>query len=106
VAPRVEKFNTCRLTLTPPVLNNAAAVVLLVSGEDEAETLRAVLEGDYQRDRLPSRVIRPTQGTLLQVVDRAAARRLRIDSSAETAASRPFLASESRGDDGPVLKSE
>jgi 6-phosphogluconolactonase len=90
VAPWVEKFNTYRVTLTPPVLNNAAAVVFLVSGEDKAETLRAVLEGDYQPNRWPSQVIRPTQGTLLWLVDRAAARLLRTGRSAETAASRTF----------------
>ena len=86
-------------------LNNAAAVVFLVSGEDKVATLWAVLEADCQPDRLPSQLIRPTQGTLLWLVDRVAARQLWIDTSAETAASRPFLASESREDDGPVLKS-
>lgn len=87
VAPWVEKFNTYRVTLTPPVLNNAVAVVFLVSGEEKAETLRGVLEGDYQPDRLPSQIVRPSDGTLLWLVDRAAARLLRIDRSAQTAAS-------------------
>jgi 6-phosphogluconolactonase len=79
VAAWVEKLNTYRVTLTPPVLNNAAAVVFLVSGEDKAETLRAVLEGDYQPDRLPSQIVRPSDAALLWLVDRAAARLLRID---------------------------
>ena len=106
VVPWVEKLNTYRLTLTPTVLNNADAMVLLVSGEDKVEMLRAVLEGDYQPDRLPSQVIRLAHGTLLWLMDRASARQLRIDTSAEMAASRPVLASESRGEDGPVWKSE
>ena len=75
-APWVEPFQTYRVTLTPPVLNNAACVIFLVSGEDKAETLRTVLEGDYQPDRFPAQTIRPTQGRLLWLVDRAAARLL------------------------------
>jgi 6-phosphogluconolactonase len=90
VAPWVEKFNTYRVTLTPPVLNNAVAVVFLVSGEEKAETLRGVLEGNYQPDRLPSQIVRPSDGTLLWLVERAAARLLRIDTSAQTAASGTF----------------
>jgi hypothetical protein len=68
----VEQFRSYRVTLTPPVLNNAACVTFLVSGEEKAATLRAVLEGDYQPDRFPSQAIRPTQGRLLWLVDRAA----------------------------------
>ena len=77
VAPWVAQFHTYRVTLTPPVLNNAACVIFLVSGADKAATLRAVLEGDDQPDRFPSQAIRPTQGRLLWLVDRAAAGLLR-----------------------------
>ena len=78
VAPWVEKFHTYRVTLTLPVLNNAAKGIFLVSGEDKAETLRAVLQGDHQPDSLPAQGVHPTQGTLLWLVDRAAARFLRL----------------------------
>jgi len=77
-APWVEKFRTYRITLTPPVLNNAACVIFLVSGEEKAETLWAVLDGEYQPERLPAQVVRPTHGRLLWLVDRAAARLLRL----------------------------
>ncbi len=70
----VEKLNTTRITLTPPVLNNAACVVFLISGQEKAETLRAVLTGDFQPVRLPAQLIRPGHGRLLWLVDRAAAR--------------------------------
>lgn len=84
VAPSwVKKFNAYRITLTPPVLNNAACVLFLVSGDDKAEPLQAVLQGDYQPVRLPAQVIRPTHGRLLWLVDRAAARLLEL--SGETA---------------------
>jgi len=35
-----------------------------------------VLQGPYQPDLYPSQVVRPTQGTLLWLVDKAAARLL------------------------------
>ncbi|HET7854754.1 MAG TPA: 6-phosphogluconolactonase [Candidatus Methylomirabilis sp.] len=69
----VEKLNTTRITLTPPVLNNAACVVFLISGEEKAETLRTVLTGDFQPVQLPAQLIRPGHGRLLWLVDRAAA---------------------------------
>jgi 6-phosphogluconolactonase len=76
-APWVEKFHASRITLTPAVLNSAACILFLVSGDDKAESLRAVLQGEYQPDLLPAQVIRPTHGRLLWLVDRAAARLLR-----------------------------
>ena len=76
VAPWVEKLRGHRITLTPPVLNNAACVMFLVSGEEKAETLRAVLQGGGQPDRFPAQLIRPSRGRLLWILDRAAARLL------------------------------
>ncbi|GAB1538359.1 6-phosphogluconolactonase [Scytonema sp. NUACC21] len=78
-APWVEKQNTYRVTLTPPVLNNALYTIFLVSGAEKAETLRAVLEDDPDPDRFPAQIIRPKQGRLLWLVDRAAARLLRLE---------------------------
>ncbi len=73
----VDKFQSFRITLTAPVLNNADLVIFLVSGEEKAEPLRVVLEGQKQTDRFPSQLIEPTHGKLLWLVDRAAARKLR-----------------------------
>jgi 6-phosphogluconolactonase len=72
-APWVEKLNTYRLTLTPRVFNNAATVVFLISGEGKAATLHAVLDGPLHPDLLPAQIIAPTNGTLLWLVDQAAA---------------------------------
>lgn len=77
VAPWVEKFKSFRVTLTPPVFNNAGSVIFLVAGEDKAATLKEVLEGDEQPDRLPAQAIRPTSGRLLWLVERSAARLLK-----------------------------
>jgi 6-phosphogluconolactonase len=73
----VDKFQSFRITLTAPVLNNADIVIFLVSGEEKAEPLRVVLEGQKQTDRFPSQLIEPTHGKLLWLVDRAAATKLR-----------------------------
>ncbi|HVG08335.1 MAG TPA: 6-phosphogluconolactonase [Thermoanaerobaculia bacterium] len=80
IAPWVSSLGTFRITLTAPVFNHAALALFLVSGEEKAEALRAVLagvEGDFQPDRFPAQVIRPEEGKLLWLVDRAAARSLR-----------------------------
>ena len=72
VAPWVEKFDTYRITMTPPVLNEAANVIFLVAGADKAETLKFVLEAAYQPDLYPAQIVQPTQGRLLWLVDQAA----------------------------------
>jgi 6-phosphogluconolactonase len=75
-APWVEKFKTYRITLTPPVLNNAVCVMFLVSGEEKAETLKSVLQGEYRPDQFPAQVIHPLSGRLVWLVDQAAVRLL------------------------------
>ncbi len=77
IAPWVSSLGTFRITLTAPVFNHAALALFLVSGEEKAEALRAVLEGDLQPDRFPAQIVRPEEGKLLWLVDRAAARCLR-----------------------------
>lgn len=72
-ACRSRKMKSDRITLTAPVLNNAASVIFLVSGSDKADAVRAVLQGDHQPDRYPAQLIRPTSGGLLWLLDRSAA---------------------------------
>lgn len=73
IAHYVEKLGVDRLTLTPPVLNNARVVVFLVGGAGKAETLHHVLDGGIDVDLLPSQVIRPVSGRLIWLVDQPAA---------------------------------
>lgn len=73
----VEKLKTTRLTLTFPTLNNATNVFFLVSGEEKAETLREVLEGEFQPEKLPSQNVRPENGDLFWLLDENVAKLLR-----------------------------
>ncbi len=76
VANPVEKLDTARLTLTLPTINNAANVIFLVKGADKAETLRVVLEGDFEPEKYPSQSVKPQDGNLYWLIEREAARLL------------------------------
>jgi len=69
----VPKLNTYRITFTSTLINAAASVVFLVSGEGKAEALKSVLEGEQNPTKYPAQMVNPTSGALLWVVDRAAA---------------------------------
>lgn len=72
-AYHVDKLASWRMTLTPVVLNAAARVVFLVTGEGKANRLRQVLYGPYQPHILPAQIISPKDGRLLWFIDEAAA---------------------------------
>lgn len=74
VAPWVEAQRAFRITLTPPALNHARRTLFLVSGEDKADALRAVLAGEREPERYPAQVVETDR---LWMVDRAAASRLK-----------------------------
>jgi 6-phosphogluconolactonase len=76
IANWVEKFKTHRLSFTYPVLNAAATVAFLVSGTDKAPALHEVLESDAPGDQYPAKVVHPTDGKLIWLIDRAAASQL------------------------------
>ena len=69
----VLKLETSRMTLTIPVINAAKALTFLVAGEDKAEALKEILEGDDDPHGYPAKFIRPHGGDLTWMVDKAAA---------------------------------
>ena len=76
VANWVEKLKTYRITLTAPAINHAANIAFLVAGAGKAERLPEVLRGARNPRQLPSQLIQPLAGSLVWLVDKAAAERL------------------------------
>lgn len=72
----VGKLFTERITLTAPAINAAAEVLFMVAGADKMLALKAVLEGPHEPEQLPAQMIQPENGSLLWLVDTAAAARL------------------------------
>ncbi len=62
-------------TLTLPVLNQAAHVLFLVSGEDKADIVYEVLKSDNQK-QYPAGLVRPIDGILSWFLDKAATARI------------------------------
>ncbi len=69
----VPRLDMWRITLTWPVINQAAEVFFLIGGADKAEVLKEVVLGSRDPERLPSQLIWPSSGILSLVLDRAAA---------------------------------
>ena len=65
-----------RISLTLPVLNKAKHIIFLVSGEDKAPAVREMLES--RDSELPAALVKPEHGSLLVVIDEAAASLLSI----------------------------
>ena len=72
-APWVEQLKTYRITMTLPLINNAASVLFLVSGSEKAEIVQEVVQGPK---RYPAQEVRPTNGELIWMLDREAASKL------------------------------
>jgi len=68
----VPRLNAHRITFTPLLINAASHVLFLVAGIDKADVLRAVLEGEFEPDVFPAQLVKPAQGQLTWLVDRAA----------------------------------
>lgn len=62
-----------RITMTPPVFNNARNVLFLVTGESKAGAVSAVLNGPHQPDQWPGQLIWPDSGQVIWLLDKAAA---------------------------------
>jgi len=74
--------DSIRLTLTAFSLNSAAYVEFLVTGDDKAPALAAVLEGPLDVERYPAQLIQVENGKLSWLVDVKAASRLSTEAEA------------------------
>jgi 6-phosphogluconolactonase len=74
VANWIEKLNTFRITFTYPLLNNAACIMFLVSGDEKAEMVRRALKDPAAN--LPCQKVQPVNGELLWYLDKGAALKL------------------------------
>ena len=73
VANPVDRLETTRITLTLPVLNEAARVMVLVQGQEKSQALAAVLHGEPGQTPLPAQLVRPTNGSMTWLVDQLSA---------------------------------
>jgi 6-phosphogluconolactonase len=76
VANHVPQKDTWRITLTWPVINQAAEVAFEVEGPGKTDVIAEVLTGPRDPERLPSQLIRPSNGKLLFLLDEDAAAKL------------------------------
>lgn len=74
VANWVEKLKSFRLTFTFPLINNAANVIFLVAGAEKAETLKTVLQCEFEPLKFPAQNVRPRDGKLLWLIEKDAAK--------------------------------
>jgi 6-phosphogluconolactonase len=65
-----------RVSLTAPVFNNAARVMFMAAGDSKAQAVRNILQGPRDPDKFPAQLIAPTNGELVWLLDKAAARLL------------------------------
>ena len=75
-APYIEELDAHRITLTPPVLTNAANVLFLVLGDRKAVIVQAVLESPYRPFTYPAQLMRNASGTVAWIMDAPAASKL------------------------------
>ncbi|MBF0475889.1 MAG: 6-phosphogluconolactonase [Deltaproteobacteria bacterium] len=69
----VPVLNARRLTLTLPVLNNAAQIMFLVAGASKPQVVRSFWGRSGEDQYLPAGLINPQSGHVLWLIDQAAA---------------------------------
>jgi len=69
----LEPQSMYRITLTAPLINKAKQIVVITFGENKAHALHEVLHGDYNPEKYPTQLIKPLNGELLFLTDKAAA---------------------------------
>ncbi|MFC3198724.1 6-phosphogluconolactonase [Parapedobacter deserti] len=65
-----------RITLTVPVINRARHIAVIAYGQNKADALYEVLEGQRNVEQYPAQLISPTDGQVVWFVDDAAAAKI------------------------------
>ncbi len=73
-----KKRDTHRITFTAPLINKARHIFFAVFGDEKAETLKLVLEGDYNPEKLPAQLVNPRQGDITWFLDEKSAKLLKL----------------------------
>ena len=68
----LESQSMYRITLTVPVINKAKEIIIVTFGENKAQALNEVLYGDYNPEKYPTQLIKPLDGKLSFLTDKAA----------------------------------
>jgi 6-phosphogluconolactonase len=72
----LERPNRNRITLTLPVLNNAAQILFLVAGHSKADVVCEILGNGRKKERYPAGLIHPVHGSITWLIDQEAAEKL------------------------------
>lgn len=73
----VEELNTYRISFTSGLINNAAHILFLVTGEAKAEIVKIIFSGTADFEKYPVLLIRPVNTNNNWYLDRAAASQLK-----------------------------
>ena len=76
IANHVPQKDTWRITLTWPVINQAHEVAFEIAGAAKTAVVAEVFTGPRDPERLPSQLVRPSNGRLLVQLDEIAAAKL------------------------------
>lgn len=76
VANWVPKLGQHRVTVTFPVINRSACVLVLASGNSKAAAVRQVLKGSYEPARFPIQAVELKDGREVWLLDKEAASKL------------------------------
>ena len=73
----LDKPNWNRITLTLPILNNAAQILFLVTGQAKADVVSEILRNGEKKRQFPAGLISPIQGNVTWLIDQEAAGKLK-----------------------------
>jgi 6-phosphogluconolactonase len=73
VENHVPQQDAMRITFTIPLLQSAAAVILLATGDDKADAIARAVHGEPDVNQTPSQILREASGTVTFALDESAA---------------------------------